>query len=72
MQLGDQPRTSAVLAAANADLGTVLAVPDGMTAQGDPLVVVVTGASSGIGRAIVRELAAQHARIGLVALWRLR
>jgi short-subunit dehydrogenase len=30
-------------------------------------VVVVTGASSGIGRALGRELAAQHARVGLVA-----
>ncbi len=32
-----------------------------------PEVVVVTGASAGVGRAIVREFAARHARIGLVA-----
>ncbi|HEY5921401.1 MAG TPA: SDR family oxidoreductase [Kofleriaceae bacterium] len=38
-----------------------------MSVQRDPLVVVVTGASQGVGRAIVRELAAQRARIGLVA-----
>src|SRR4051812_44568046 len=30
-------------------------------------VVVVTGASAGVGRAVVRELARRHARIGLVA-----
>jgi NADP-dependent 3-hydroxy acid dehydrogenase YdfG len=39
----------------------------GMTAPREPLVVVVTGASSGVGRAIVRELATHGARIGLIA-----
>ena len=32
-----------------------------------PRTVVITGASAGIGRAIAREFAKQHARIGLVA-----
>lgn len=32
-----------------------------------PLTVVITGASAGIGRAIAREFAKQHARIGLIA-----
>ncbi len=38
-----------------------------MTAQRDPLVVVVTGASSGVGRAIVRELGARRARVGMIS-----
>jgi NADP-dependent 3-hydroxy acid dehydrogenase YdfG len=38
-----------------------------MAAQRDPLVVVVTGASSGVGRAIVRELGARGARVALIA-----
>jgi NADP-dependent 3-hydroxy acid dehydrogenase YdfG len=32
-----------------------------------PRIIVVTGASSGVGRATVRAFAAQHARIGLIA-----
>src|SRR4051812_31855526 len=32
-----------------------------------PEVVVVTGASAGVGRAIVRRFARDHARIGLIA-----
>ena len=38
-----------------------------MTAEREPRVVVVTGASSGVGRAIVRELGAQRARVALIA-----
>ncbi len=38
-----------------------------MASQRDPLVVVVTGASQGVGRAIVRELGAQRARVALIA-----
>jgi NADP-dependent 3-hydroxy acid dehydrogenase YdfG len=38
-----------------------------MTETARPRVVVVTGASQGVGRAIVRELAAQRARVALVA-----
>ena len=36
-------------------------------AETEPLVVVVTGASSGVGRAIVRELGAAHMRVGIIA-----
>jgi NADP-dependent 3-hydroxy acid dehydrogenase YdfG len=32
-----------------------------------PKVVVVTGASAGVGRAVVREFARQRAHIGLIA-----
>lgn len=38
-----------------------------MSAAGEPRVVVVTGASSGVGRAIVRELGAHRARVALIA-----
>jgi NADP-dependent 3-hydroxy acid dehydrogenase YdfG len=38
-----------------------------MAAQREPLVVVVTGASQGVGRAIARELGAQRARVALIA-----
>jgi NADP-dependent 3-hydroxy acid dehydrogenase YdfG len=38
-----------------------------MRAQRDPLVVVVTGASQGVGRAIARELGARRARVALIA-----
>lgn len=38
-----------------------------MTAAGEPQVVVVTGASAGVGRATAREFAARGARIGLIA-----
>ena len=38
-----------------------------MAKQREPLVVVVTGASAGVGRAIVRELGAQRARVALIA-----
>jgi NADP-dependent 3-hydroxy acid dehydrogenase YdfG len=38
-----------------------------MAEQRDPRVVVVTGASQGLGRAIVRELGAQRARVALIA-----
>ncbi|HEY5945194.1 MAG TPA: SDR family oxidoreductase [Kofleriaceae bacterium] len=38
-----------------------------MAARQDPLVVVVTGASQGIGRAIARELGARRARVALIA-----
>jgi NADP-dependent 3-hydroxy acid dehydrogenase YdfG len=38
-----------------------------MTELSNPRVVVVTGASSGVGRAIVRALAGQGAKLGLIA-----
>jgi NAD(P)-dependent dehydrogenase (short-subunit alcohol dehydrogenase family) len=38
-----------------------------MGKQGSPQVVVITGASAGIGRAVVREFAKQGAHIGLLA-----
>ena len=38
-----------------------------MSETKDPQVVVVTGASQGVGRAIARELAAQRARVALIA-----
>src|SRR5215472_8012354 len=37
-----------------------------------PETVVVTGASAGVGRAVVREFARQRARIGLIARGRAR
>ncbi len=38
-----------------------------MTGLGNPKVVVVTGASSGVGRAVVRALAGRGVRLGLIA-----
>src|SRR5262245_4960251 len=38
-----------------------------MSAEREPQVVVVTGASQGVGRAIARELGARRARVALVA-----
>lgn len=35
--------------------------------KGEPEVVVITGASAGVGRAVVREFARRRARIGLIA-----
>ena len=39
----------------------------GVTDLSNPRVVVVTGASSGVGRAVVRALAGRGARLGLIA-----
>ena len=40
---------------------------DKKTADGKPEVVVITGASAGVGRAVVREFAKRKAKIGLLA-----